>query len=169
MAIVSIVVELKDQPGQLLKVLEPISRYGGNIVSILHQRDKMTPLKRIPVEISLQIDEQKIHDLINAIKNNGVIVKGYNEVRLIATTSVMLVGHIIHTDLSDTINQIDSTGFAEVVDMHISMPQLKNPSTAMVTISATGKDELRKALNLLNEICKKKDILVIEPLNEEFV
>jgi len=51
MAIVSIVVELKDQPGQLLKVLEPISRYGGNIISILHQRDKMTPLKRIPVEI----------------------------------------------------------------------------------------------------------------------
>ena len=168
MAIVSIAVELKDQPGQLLKVLEPISRYGGNIISVLHQRDKMTPLKRIPVEISLQIDGQKIKDLINAIKANGVIVKRYNEVRLVATTSVLLVGHIIHTDLKDTITRIDSTGFAEVVEMHISMPQLNHPSTAMVTISATGKDELRKALNLLNEICRDKGILVIEPLNEEW-
>jgi len=168
MAIVSIAVEGKDQPGQLLKVLEPISRYGGNIISVLHQRDKMTPLKRIPVEISLQIDGQKIKDLINAIKANGVIVKRYNEVRLLVTTSVLLVGHIIHTDLKDTITRIDSTGFAEVVEMHISMPQLNHPSTAMVTISATGKSELRKALNLLNEICRDKGILVIEPLNEEW-
>jgi ACT domain-containing protein len=168
MAIISIVVELRDQPGQLLKVLEPISRYGGNILGILHQRDKMTPLKRIPVEISLQIEGEKARDLIKAIRDNGVIVKSYNEVRLIATTSVLLIGHIIHTDLGDTINKIDSTGFAEIIDMLINMPQLNEPSTAMVTISATGKERLEEALNLLNEICKRKKILMIEPLNGEF-
>jgi ACT domain-containing protein len=166
MAIVSIVVELKDQPGQLVKVLEPISHYGGNIIGILHQRDKMTPLKRIPVEISLQIDEQKVLDLIKAIKDSGVVVRSYNEVKLIATTSVLLVGHIVHTDLSDTINRIDSTGFAEIVDVHISMPQLNEPSTAIVTISAMSKSELKRALNLLDDICKKKNILMIEPLEE---
>ena len=166
MAIVSIVVELKDQPGQLLRVLEPISRLGGNILSIIHQRDKKTPLGRIPVEISLQIDERKVDDLIKIIKRE-TIVRSYNEVRLVATTSIMLVGHIIHTDLGDTINCIDRTGFAEVVDMHISMPKLNEPSTAMVTISATGKEKLKEAIELLRDVCKKKGILMIEPLNEE--
>jgi ACT domain-containing protein len=166
MAIISIVVELRDQPGQLLRVLEPISRYGGNIIGILHQREKMTPLKRIPVEISLQIHEDRVGELINAIRKNGVVVRDYNEVKLVATTSALLVGHIIHTDLGDTIKQIDSTGYAEVIDMHISMPQLDEPSTAMITISATGKEKLRKAMNLLIEICRSKNILVIEPLND---
>ncbi|RLI89376.1 MAG: amino acid-binding protein [Archaeoglobales archaeon] len=166
MAIVSIVVELKDQPGQLLRVLEPISRLGGNILSIVHQRDKKTPLGRIPVEISLQIDEKKVEDLIKIIKSE-TIVRSYNEVRLIATTSIMLVGHIIHTDLGDTINSIDRTGFAEVVDMHISMPKLNEPSTAMVTISATGKEKLKEAIELLRDVCRRKGILMIEPLNEE--
>ncbi len=162
--LITIVVELKDQPGQLLKALEPISRFGGNIVSVYHQRDKITPLKRIPVEITIQIDEKRVNDLIEAIRKNGVIVRSYNEVRLTATTSLLLIGHIIHTDLGDTINRIDSTGFAEVVDMHISMPQLNQPSTAMVTISATNEEKLKRAIEILKNTCREKDITVIEPL-----
>lgn len=162
--LMTIVVELKDQPGQLLKALEPISRFGGNIVSVFHQRDKITPLKRIPVEITIQIDERRVEDLIEAIRRNGVIVRSYNKVKLTATTSLLLIGHIIHTDLGDTINRIDSTGFAEVVDMHISMPQLNHPSTAMVTISATNDENLKRAIKILKQICREKDITVIEPL-----
>jgi len=160
----TIVVELKDQPGQLLKALEPISRLGGNIVSVYHQRDKITPLKRIPVEITIQIDEKKVENLIEAIRRNGVVIRSCNEVRLTATTSLLLIGHIIHTDLGDTINRIDSTGFAEVIDIHISMPQLRSPSTAMVTISATNEEKLKKAIEMLKDICREKDITVIEPL-----
>lgn len=166
MALVSIVVEIKDKPGQLLKALEPISRTGGNILGILHQREKMSPLGRIPVEISIKIDEDKVEDLIETMEGNDVVVRSYNEVRLTITTSALLVGHIIRTDLSDTINRIDSTGYAEVVDIRVNMPQLKEPSTAMITISATGKDRLDEAMGLLNNVCKDKEILVVEPLNE---
>ncbi len=167
MAVISIVVELKDKPGQLLKVLEPISKLGGNIIGITHKRDKITPLGRVPVEISIQLNEKKLNKLINELKARGIIIRRYNEIRLLATTSVLLVGHIIHTDLSDTINKIDQTGFAEIVDMKICMPQINEPSTALLTISAIGKDELKKAIEILKEICKKKDILVIEPLEFE--
>jgi ACT domain-containing protein len=168
MAIISVVVELKDQPGQLLKALEPISRGGGNILSVIHQRDKMTPLKRVPVEISFLVENEKIaKKIVEDIKSNGVLIKSYNEVRLISTTSVMLIGHIVNTDLSDTISRIDSTGFAEVVDMEINMPELNKPSTAMITISATGQKKLHDALDILREVCDKKKILVIEPINEE--
>ncbi len=166
MALVSIVVEIKDKPGQLLKALEPISHMGGNILGILHQREKMSPLGRIPVEISIKIDEDKVDSLIGTIEGNDVVVRSYNEVRLTTTTSALLVGHIIRTDLSDTINRIDSTGYAEVVDIRVNMPQLKEPSTAMITISATGKDRLNEAMGLLNDVCRDKEILVVEPLNE---
>ncbi len=165
--LLSLVLELKDKPGQLLRAIEPISRLGGNIIGVVHKRDRVSPLERISVEISVKIDEGKVEELVEALKRNGVVVKAYNEVRLVASTSLLLVGHIIHTDLSDTINTIDATGFAEVVEMHISMPEVNQPSTAMVTVSATGKEELKKAVSLLKETCRKKDIMVIEPLNED--
>jgi len=165
MAIVTLVVELKDKPGQLAKVIEPVSKHRGNILSIIHQREKKTD--RVPVEISIEIDEKNVQKLVESIRAQGVVVKSYNEVRLTATTSVMLIGHIIHTDLANTIDAVDRTGFAEVVEMHISMPCLDKPSTAMVTISATGEEELKKAIGSLKNICKKKGIAVIEPLEVE--
>ena len=164
----TLIVELKDKPGQLIKTLEPISKLGGNVIGIVHKRDKITPLKKIPVEISLEIEESKVSRLIEMLNENGITVREYNQIRLIATTSLLLVGHIVHTDVGDTINRVDSTGFAEVVDLHISMPQLNEPSTALITISATGKDKLKKAVGLLKEVCREKGILVIEPINEEF-
>ena len=167
MAVISIVVELKDKPGQLLKALEPISKFGGNIIGITHKRDKTTPLGRVPVEISIQLDEKKLKKLINELKSKGIVIRRYNEIRLLATTSILLVGHIIHTDLSDTINKIDQTGFAEVIDMKICMPQISGPSTALVTISAIGKRELQEAIEILKKVCYKKNILVIEPINFE--
>ncbi len=167
MAIVTLVVELKDKPGQLVKVIEPVSKHRGNVLSIVHQRDKKTPTGRIPVEISIEIDEKNVEKLIDSIKKQGVVVRSYNEVRLTATTSVMLIGHIIHTDLANTIDAVDKTGFAEVVEMHISMPYLEKPSTAMVTISATGEERLREAINNLRKVCRRKKITVIEPLELE--
>ena len=38
---------------------------------------------------------------------------------------------------------------------------------ARIGISAAGKEEARKAMNLMREIAKKKDLLVIEPIDGE--
>ncbi|WP_457591843.1 ACT domain-containing protein [Geoglobus sp.] len=167
--IVTLIVELEDKPGQLLKVIEPISKMGGNIISVVHDRHKISPMNRVPVEFVIDIDSEKLESLVERIRSAGIHIRSYNEVRLLATASFLLIGHIIHTDLSDTVNRIDETGFAEVVELHITMPKLNEPSTALVTISARGKEELRKAVSILREVCEKKDILVIEPLNEDLL
>ncbi len=167
--IVTLIVELEDKPGQLLKVIEPISKMGGNIISVVHDRHKISPMNRVPVEFVIDIDSEKLESLVERIRGAGIHIRSYNEVRLLATASFLLIGHIIHTDLSDTVNRIDETGFAEVVELHITMPKLNEPSTALVTISARGKEELRKAVSILKEVCEKKDILVIEPLNEDLL
>ncbi len=166
--LVTLIVELEDKPGQLVRVLEPLSKLGGNVVGIVHQRGKKTPLNRVPVEISLKIDERKVEKLVDTLTSLGIVVRSVNEVRLTATTSLLLIGHIIHTDLSDTVNRIDSSGYAEIVELHISMPHLNEPSTAMLTISAVGKEKLMEAVDELRRICREKGIMVVEPVNEEF-
>ncbi len=160
----TMVVELEDKPGQLIKVLEPISKLGGNIISVTHRRDEITPLGRIPVRIAVQIDEKKIDQLIREIESRGIYIRSYNRVRHTVTTSLLLIGHIIHTDLRSTVDAVDKTGFAEVVEMRIVMPELNKPSTAFIKLSAVNDEKLRESVRILKEVCKAKGIKVIEPL-----
>jgi len=76
----------------------------------------------------------------------------------------VLIGHIIHSDIGDTIDRIDSTGFAEVVDLSLSMPAIEKTSSAYLVINAEGENELKNALEILREVAIKKDLLMIEPI-----
>ena len=88
------------------------------------------------------------------------------EERLRSTVSVILIGHIVHSDMGDTIDRIDSTGFAEVVDMSLSMPAIEKTSSSYLVINAVGEKELSIALDILREVAHKKDLLMIEPIRQ---
>jgi ACT domain-containing protein len=81
--------------------------------------------------------------------------------------AVVLVGHILDSDLGDTINRIDSTGYAEVMDLALTMPGVNEPSSAYLRIRATGKAEIHKALSILRQVGGEKKLLVIEPIEDE--
>ncbi|HUV79573.1 MAG TPA: amino acid-binding protein [Candidatus Bathyarchaeia archaeon] len=161
---ISMDIELQDIPGQLVLALKPVSDYGGNILSVLHQRDKKTPAGRIPVQLVVDIAERRLDRLIEQLKERGVGVVRIGKERLKESMVVLLIGHIVHSDIRETIDSIDSTGFAEVVELSLSMPGVDEESSASVTLSAVGKKELNEALNILERTGKKKGILVISPI-----
>lgn len=169
--IVSMTLELKDIPGQLVLALSPISELHGNIMSVVHQHEEKTPRGTIPVQVVFEIDQRALDELIERLEKSGVKVARVGEERLRSSVSVVLIGHIVHSDMGDTIDRIDSTGFAEVVDMSLSMPAIERASSAYLVINAVGEEELTKALNILREVADKKDLLMIEPirLNSEGV
>ncbi len=162
--IVSMTLELKDIPGQLVLALSPISDFHGNIMSVIHQHDEKTPRGTIPVQITFEIEHNVLNRLIEDLERSGVRVARVGEERLRSTVSVVLIGHIVHSDMGDTIDRIDSTGFAEVVDMSLSMPAIEKTSSAYLVINAIGEGELTKALDILREVALKKDLLLIEPI-----
>lgn len=158
--------ELKDIPGQLVKALEPISDAGGNIVSVVHHHEQRTPRGNISIQVVIDMDDG-LKELKEKLESRDIKVLRFNEVRLKEHKTVMLVGHIIHSDIRDTIEQIDSTGYAEVVDLAMSMPGISLKSSARIGIDATGKAEIKKAMQLLRNIANKKDLLLIEPIETE--
>ena len=161
---ISMDIELQDIPGQLVLALKPVSDFGGNILSVLHQRDKKTPAGRIPVELVVDIEERRLDRLIEQLKERGVSVVRIGKERLKESMVVLLIGHIVHSDIRETIDGIDSTGFAEVVELSLSMPGVDEESSASVTLSAVGKKELKEALNILERTANGKDIMVISPI-----
>jgi len=158
--------ELQDTPGQLMHVLTPISDLGGNIASIVHHHDKKTFRNTVPVSVIFDIEEHMLEELQEGLEQNGVTIVRIGKMRLRVRTHILLIGHIIHTDLRETIDEIDGTGFAEVQDLSLSMPAIDGPSAAVVTIMATGNAELRKSVKILKKIAERKELLIIEPLDE---
>ena len=159
--------ELKDIPGQLVLALQPISELGGNIVSVTHRRERRTPRGLIPVQIAFEIDEARVDILVKRLKDDGVVVAQIGRDRLRERAVVILVGHIVHSDIRDTIDQIDGTGYAEVNDLAMAMPGIEQYSSARLIISAMGKKELSDAMELLRNIAHEKDLLLIEQVKTE--
>ncbi len=161
--------ELQDIPGQLLLALQPLKENKANIISVVHHRDRKTPRGMIPVRFVVEMDRSKIEALQTKLTESGISVVRAGEDRFMESVSVVLVGHVLDSDLGDTVKRIDSTGFAEVMDLALTMPGVDEPSSAFMKIRATGKAEIQKALTILREVCKEKKLLVIEPIEAEAV
>jgi ACT domain-containing protein len=161
---ISMDIELEDIPGQLVHALKPVSDFGGNILSVLHQRDKKTPSGRIPVQLVVEIEEKRLDKLVDGLKGKGMNVVRIGKERLKESMVVLLIGHIVHSDIRETIDSIDSTGFAEVIKLSLSMPGVNKKSSASVTLSAIGENELKEALAILEEATNKKEIMVISSI-----
>jgi len=161
--------ELQDIPGQLLLALQPLKENKANIISVVHHRDRKTPRGMIPVRFVVEMDRSKIEALQTKLIESGISVVRAGEDRFMESVSVVLVGHVLDSDLGDTVKRIDSTGFAEVMDLALTMPGVDEPSSAFMKIRATGKAEIQKALTILREVGKEKKLLVIEPIEAEAV
>ena len=164
---VSMDIELKDIPGQLLLALRPVSEYKGNLISVVHHHEKRTPRGTIPVQLVFEIKPENLNNIISSLEDSGIGIARVDEKIYFEHGAVILIGHIVHTDIQDTIDTIDNTGYAEVVDLNLSMPKVKMPSSASLKIDAVSKEDLTSAIQILKEIAKKKDLLVIEPIQSQ--
>jgi ACT domain-containing protein len=162
---VSMDIELKDVPGQMLLALQPLSEYKANLITVLHHHQKRTPRKTVPVQLVLEAKPENIGKIKAKLEESGVRVVRVGEQRLRESINVVLIGHVVHTGIQDTIDEIDKTGFAEVVDLTLSMPGINVLSSALIKIDAVDKQELKKALDILKAVSVKKDLLMVLPID----
>ena len=163
---VSMKLEMKDSPGQLVAALKPISDVGGNIIAVIHQREPDQDSDILNVQIVLELPEGRLDKLVVLLQEQGVHIQRVNEERLLYKRTVIIIGHLMHTDLSDTVAQIDSTGFAEVSELSMSMPAVNERSSSRITIKAVSKEDMASALTILRRVSQQKSLLMIEPLEE---
>jgi ACT domain-containing protein len=159
------VMELEDVPGQLLRALEPIARFGGNIQSIVHQRERKTPLGRLPVMLVFEIrDKQRLSKLLAALRARGITVTQLGESVRAIKTAALLIGHIIHTDIRDTVDRLNDLRGVRVSDLSLAMSELGKESSARITITADDEARANIALRRLQETAERKNLLLITSL-----
>ncbi len=162
---VRIEMELEDTPGQLVKVLKPISRYGANIQNVVHKREEKTPLGKVPVTVILEVkEEERLDKIVEEIKEAGAKITRVGEEEAATRAVVLLVGELIKTGVPDSIERINSIEGAKVSDISLAIGKSEGESAARVILWATDDEILQKAVSKLEEIAEEKDLLMIEQL-----
>jgi ACT domain-containing protein len=156
--------ELVDEPGQLLAALHPIADNGGNLLSIYHERGNKTPRGRIPVEVDFEATPEHFEDIVEALRNEGVNVMQAGTERYAEEVTLLLFGHLIDTDLSDTLSRIEACASASVADVSLAAPQgTEEVSSARLRLEARA-GETEAALAAVRELANEKELRLVEPL-----
>ncbi len=153
----SMTLALADRPGQLLRALEPIAKNGGNIISIIHERDK--PSEGY-VPVSLVVDfptEENFKRTRASLEKMGIIIIKSEEVFERVSATFILVGRI------DVRKMIESKiGGARIKNLEVSAPTSKEASVRLdVEVSVDSIDEL---LRELKRIADEEEAVLISSL-----
>jgi ACT domain-containing protein len=155
--------ELVDRPGELLSALEPIAENGGNLLSIYHERGSMTPRGHIPVEVDIECPPDRFEGIVSALRAEGINViqagaEAYGE-----DVVLLLIGHLVDTDLSDTLSKIEACSTATVVDFALAAPDdREEPSSARLRLAAES-GTVANAIEAVRSVTTEKNLQVVEP------
>jgi ACT domain-containing protein len=151
---------LKDVPGSLIRALEPISSCGGNIISVLHNRKKAN---MVGVEVIFDVrDNSTLSRMIAELEARQVrVMEVFVEgVRYYSkkTLTFLLIGHVVDSDLRDTIDRINSLGL--VRDVEVRMINPKDESSVLMRVNVSQEKE-KKLYDELARICKSKKFALL--------
>jgi len=156
--------ELVDEPGELLRALHPIADNGGNLLSIFHERGNVTPRGHIPVEVDLEATPERFDDIVEALREAGINVIQAGSRRYGESLTVVLTGHVVDTDLSDTLSRLHESTQATVTDLSLSAPEGTDDVSSARLRLATEENERQATMEAVRTIAEEKDLRVIEPL-----
>lgn len=154
-----LLIELRDSPGQLSAALATISRFGGNVMSVLHEHGKRKG-DWVPVRIVLDAPKDSHAPLVKALSEESRLLSVSG-----ASTSVpyafLLLGHVFESRVQDITDAVFASG-AEVRRFSSEIVGKEAPSAALVEIAAPDKETLEKARRSVQQIAKTKGLTYVE-------
>jgi len=153
----NLVIELRDAPGQLLSVLEPLGSSGANIVTVIHERDReYGPM--VPVQLTVEGDRETLDAAISKLQERGVNIIEMDGAPLREKFTSILIGEISEGDLHEAVEAINSVRGASVSDLSLRMSGERQ--SARITVEAEhGTREM--VLEGIQEAASRHDLLLI--------
>lgn len=158
---VDVLIELRDSPGQLSAALGVIGRFGGNVLSVLHEHQKKKA-DLVPVRIVLDVPREGQQPLLKALAEEWRLLSVSG-----ATTShsfaFLLLGHVFESQVQEVTDAIFATG-SDVRRFTAEIVARDQPSAALVEISAPDREKLDAARASVREVAARKGLTFVEAL-----
>ncbi|MGZ7048131.1 MAG: amino acid-binding protein [Methanobacterium sp.] len=156
----NLVLELLDIPGQLMDVLEPVGRLGANIVTVIHQRDIKTERGTVPVQITIEGDEETLDKVIKTLETQEIQIIEIDGVLRKETITTILIGDIVERDVKDALTKFNEIEGVKVADFNLKMSDHPEKSASKFVIEAEyGKR--RSIMKRIKDIGASYGFLVI--------
>ncbi|HDN63186.1 MAG TPA: hypothetical protein ENF56_04405 [Candidatus Bathyarchaeota archaeon] len=150
----SMTLSLPDRPGQLLKALEPIAKNGGNIISIVHDRNKVSGEYALVSLIADFPSKESFRETRRELEGIGISVVKSEEVVAKEDLTVIVIGRF-------NLDKIVGRGL-RIIDVELSNPSSEKP--CMKLHVEVPKEDVKGFYNLLHELAEKEKALIITPV-----
>lgn len=154
--VIELDIDLQDRPGELLRVLQTIYHFGGNLITIVHNR-AMQHDNIVPMHIQLEIEQGNVGPLQEQLIKQGILIKAVFGEDAVHHQTILLIGRLVDYDVRDVIDSVAEVG-AKVRRIEARIG--KGSSTIKVLID--GNDiNIEKALEMLSQFSNKKQLLMV--------
>lgn len=156
-----LLIELHDSPGQLQAALATVSRFGGNILSVLHEHSKRRG-EWVPVRLVLEAPKEAHDPIVNGLRTTCRVlsVEGASKSLPFA---FLLLGHVFESQVKDVTDAVFACG-GEVRRFTAEIASRDEPSAALVEVAAPDRDVLRAVRSRVQELAKTKGLAYVEAL-----
>jgi len=150
-------IALADRPGQLIRALEPIAKNGGNIISIIHEREEPSS-GFVPVSLVVDFPSRwNLRKTIDDLKRLGVTIIKSEEIIETTRITAILIGNI-------DIKRLVETGIknVKIVEFEVSSPASKDACLKLELEVPT--ESLEETLDELRRIADTENALLLSPV-----
>ena len=152
---------VKDLPGQLVGSIEPISLVDGNIMGVMHDRERIVN-HRICVNITFEVEEQRqLEELMRIWKSKDIIISKIGSVYQTYTMDYLLIGDIDAPYIEGLINKASSIAKLDAVDVRYSSKGKSSRRTGMISVKTRSEEDLDRLDEFLDAECRKSDITYV--------
>lgn len=153
---------VKDLPGQLVGSIEPISLVDGNIMGIMHDRERIVN-HRICVNITFEVEEQRqLEELKRIWKSKDIIISKLGSVYQTYTMDYLLIGDIDAMYIEELMNKANSLVTMDAVDVrYSSKTNSSSKRTGLISVKTRSEEDLEKLDRFLDDECRKTNTIYV--------
>ena len=146
---------VKDLPGQLVGSLEPISVVDGNILGVVHNRERIVN-HRICINITFEVEEDQLERLKHIWKSKDIVISKIGSAYETYTMDYLLIGDIDAQYIEGLISKASKVAALDAVDVrYSSKTDASANKSGMISVKTRSKEDLGKLDAFLAEECAK--------------
>lgn len=152
---------VKDLPGQLVGSLEPISVVDGNILGVVHNRERIVN-HRICINITFEVEEDQLERLKQIWKSRDVIISKIGTAYETYTMDYLLIGDLDARYIERLINKASTIADLDAVDVsYTSKAGEYSKRTGMLSVKTKSEEDLDRLDDFLDSECRKTGITYV--------
>jgi len=152
---------VNDLPGQLIGSLEPVSLVDGNILGVVHNRDKIID-HRICVNVTFEVDDKQLERLKELWKAKDIVISSLGSVHETYAMDYILIGDVNAQYIEGLLKTINEATTLDEVNVRYSSKSIKTAShTSLISVKARYEENLDKIDAILRRECKAANITYV--------